>query len=163
MAKLSTDQLIDAFKELSLIELSDFVKKFEEVFEVTAAAPVAVAAAPAAGGGAGEAAEVRVRRGFPLGGRYGALQLLGRHRRAPHAATERHPGRCEARGADADAQKANLAIQGIQAQLSEVTADGNTLWRVRVGPYSSPEESNPVRDKLSSMGIKPTLIKSSKS
>ena len=51
MAKLSTDQLIDAFKELSLIELSDFVKKFEEVFEVTAAAPVAVAAAPAAGGG----------------------------------------------------------------------------------------------------------------
>ena len=57
MAKLSTDQLIDAFKELSLIELSDFVKKFEEVFEVTAAAPVAVAAAPAAGGGAGEAAE----------------------------------------------------------------------------------------------------------
>jgi len=65
--------------------------------------------------------------------------------------------------ADADAQKANLAIQGIQAQLSEVTADGNTLWRVRVGPYSSPEESNPVRDKLSSMGIKPTLIKSSKS
>lgn len=57
MAKLSTEQLIDAFKELSLIELSDFVKKFEEVFEVTAAAPVAVAAAPAAGGGAGEAAE----------------------------------------------------------------------------------------------------------
>ena len=52
MAKLTTDQLIDAFKELSLIELSDFVKKFEEVFEVTAAAPVAVAAAaaPAAGG-----------------------------------------------------------------------------------------------------------------
>ena len=49
MAKLTTDQLIDAFKELSLIELSEFVKKFEEVFEVTAAAPVAVAAAaPAA-------------------------------------------------------------------------------------------------------------------
>jgi hypothetical protein len=65
--------------------------------------------------------------------------------------------------ADADAQKANLAIQGIQAQLSEVTADGNTLWRVRIGPYSSPEETNPLRDKLNSMGIKPTLIKSSKS
>jgi len=65
--------------------------------------------------------------------------------------------------AEADAQKANLAIQGIQAQLSEVTADGNTLWRVRVGPYSSPEESNPVRDKLNSMGVKPTLIKASKS
>ncbi len=55
MAKLTTEQLIDAFKELSLIELSEFVKAFEEVFEVTAAAPVAVAAAgaPAA---AGEAA-----------------------------------------------------------------------------------------------------------
>ena len=47
MAKLTTEQLIDGFKELSLIELSDFVKKFEEVFEVTAAAPVAVVAAPA--------------------------------------------------------------------------------------------------------------------
>ncbi|MDQ2697841.1 MAG: 50S ribosomal protein L7/L12 [Actinomycetota bacterium] len=55
MAKLTADQLIDAFKELTLIELSDFVKKFEETFEVTAAAPVAVAAAPAAGGGAGAA------------------------------------------------------------------------------------------------------------
>ena len=51
MAKLSTQELIDAFKELSLIELSEFVKAFEETFEVTAAAPVAVAAAPAAGGG----------------------------------------------------------------------------------------------------------------
>jgi large subunit ribosomal protein L7/L12 len=51
MAKMSSDDLIEAFKELSLIELSEFVKKFEEVFEVTAAAPVAVAAAPAAGGG----------------------------------------------------------------------------------------------------------------
>jgi large subunit ribosomal protein L7/L12 len=49
MAKLSTDELLDAFKELTLIELSDFVKKFEETFDVTAAAPVAVAAAgPAA-------------------------------------------------------------------------------------------------------------------
>lgn len=58
MAKLTTDQLIDAFKELSLIELSEFVKKFEEVFEVTAAAPVAVAAvAGGAAGGAAEAAE----------------------------------------------------------------------------------------------------------
>jgi len=58
MAKMSTDDLIEAFKELSLIELSEFVKKFEEVFEVTAAAPVAVAAAaPAAGGGDAAAAE----------------------------------------------------------------------------------------------------------
>ena len=53
MAKLSTEELLDAFKELTLIELSEFVKKFEETFEVTAAAPVAVAAA-----GAGAAAPV---------------------------------------------------------------------------------------------------------
>jgi len=58
MAKLSTDELLDAFKEMTLIELSEFVKQFEETFGVTAAAPVAVAAAPAAAGGgaAGEAA-----------------------------------------------------------------------------------------------------------
>ena len=65
--------------------------------------------------------------------------------------------------ADADAQKASLAIQGIQSQLSEISSEGNTLWRVRVGPYNSVEESNPVRDKLNGMGIKPSLIKSSKS
>ena len=53
MAKLSTEELIDAFKELTLLELSEFVKTFEEVFEVTAAAPVAVAVA----GGAAPAAE----------------------------------------------------------------------------------------------------------
>ena len=47
MAKLSTDELLDAFKEMTLIELSEFVKQFEETFDVTAAAPVAVAAAPA--------------------------------------------------------------------------------------------------------------------
>jgi large subunit ribosomal protein L7/L12 len=52
MAKLSTEELLDAFKELTLIELNDFVKAFEETFEVTAAAPVAVAAAGAAGGAA---------------------------------------------------------------------------------------------------------------
>ncbi|MCX6398122.1 MAG: 50S ribosomal protein L7/L12 [Propionibacteriales bacterium] len=58
MAKLSTDELLDAFKEMTLLELSEFVKQFEEAFGVTAAAPVAVAAAPAAGGGASaEAAE----------------------------------------------------------------------------------------------------------
>ena len=55
MAKLSTDELLDAFKEMTLIELSEFVKQFEETFGVTAAAPVAVAAAPAAGGAAGGA------------------------------------------------------------------------------------------------------------
>jgi large subunit ribosomal protein L7/L12 len=57
MAKLSTDELLDAFKEMTLIELSEFVKQFEETFEVTAAAPVAVAAAGAAGGGAAVAEE----------------------------------------------------------------------------------------------------------
>ena len=55
MAKLTTDELLDAFKELTLIELSEFVKKFEETFDVTAAAPVAVAAAPAAGAAAAPA------------------------------------------------------------------------------------------------------------
>ena len=55
MAKLSTDELLDAFKEMTLLELSEFVKQFEDTFGVTAAAPVAVAAAPAAGGGAAAA------------------------------------------------------------------------------------------------------------
>jgi len=57
MAKLSTDELLDAFKEMTLLELSEFVKQFEEVFDVKAAAPVAAAAAPAAGGAAAEAPE----------------------------------------------------------------------------------------------------------
>src|SRR3954452_12613307 len=56
MAKISSSDLLDAFKEMTLLELSDFVKQFEETFDVTAAAPVAVAAAPAAGGAGGEAA-----------------------------------------------------------------------------------------------------------
>ena len=58
MAKLTTEELIAAFKELTLVELNDFVKAFEEEFDVTAAAPVAaVAAAPAAGGEAAAAEE----------------------------------------------------------------------------------------------------------
>jgi large subunit ribosomal protein L7/L12 len=65
MAKLTSDQLIEAFKELTLIELSEFVKKFEETFEVTAAAPAAVAvAAPA--GGAGAAEEVEEKDSFDV-------------------------------------------------------------------------------------------------
>ncbi|CCE74778.1 50S ribosomal protein L7/L12 [Clavibacter nebraskensis] len=63
MAKLSNDELIEAFKELTLIELSDFVKKFEEVFEVTAAAPVAAAAAP---GSAAPAEEVEEKSSFDV-------------------------------------------------------------------------------------------------
>jgi large subunit ribosomal protein L7/L12 len=57
MAKLSTAELLDGFKEMTLLELSEFVKQFEETFGVTAAAPVAVAAAPGAGGGAPAAEE----------------------------------------------------------------------------------------------------------
>ena len=57
MAKLSTEELLDQFKEMTLIELSEFVKAFEDTFEVTAAAPVAVAAAGAPAGGGEAAAE----------------------------------------------------------------------------------------------------------
>jgi len=57
MAKLRTTELLDAFKELTLIELSEFIKEFETTFGVTAAAPVAAAAAPAAAGGDAGAAE----------------------------------------------------------------------------------------------------------
>ena len=64
MAKLSTDELLDAFKEMTLLELSEFVKQFEEVFEVTAAAPVAVAAA--AGGAAAGAEEVEEQSEFDV-------------------------------------------------------------------------------------------------
>lgn len=64
MAKLTIDELIDAFKDLTLIELSDFVKKFEEVFEVTAAAPVAAVAAAA--GPAAAAEEVEEKTEFDV-------------------------------------------------------------------------------------------------
>ena len=66
MAKLSTDELLDAFKEMTLIELSEFVKQFEETFGVTAAAPVAVAAAPAAGGAAAGGDEVAAQDEFDV-------------------------------------------------------------------------------------------------
>jgi large subunit ribosomal protein L7/L12 len=57
MAKLSNDALLDAFKEMTLLELSEFVKQFEEAFDVKAAAPAAVAAPAAPGGGAAEEVE----------------------------------------------------------------------------------------------------------
>jgi large subunit ribosomal protein L7/L12 len=57
MARLSTDELLDAFKDMTLLELSEFVKKFEETFDVTAAAPIAVAAGPATGAPEAPAAE----------------------------------------------------------------------------------------------------------
>lgn len=66
MAKLSTDELLDAFKEMTLLELSEFVKQFEETFEVTAAAPVAVAAAGSAGGGDGAAPVVEEKDEFTV-------------------------------------------------------------------------------------------------
>ncbi|HKS53029.1 MAG TPA: 50S ribosomal protein L7/L12 [Pseudonocardiaceae bacterium] len=57
MARMSIDELLDVFKDMTLLELSEFVKKFEETFDVTAAAPVAVAAGPAAGAAEAPAAE----------------------------------------------------------------------------------------------------------
>jgi large subunit ribosomal protein L7/L12 len=66
MAKIAADDLLEAFKEMTLIELSEFVKQFEETFGVTAAAPVAVAAAPAAGGAAGGAEEAAEQDEFDV-------------------------------------------------------------------------------------------------
>jgi large subunit ribosomal protein L7/L12 len=67
MAKLSTDELLDAFKEMTLLELSDFVKQFEETFNVSAAAPVALAAGPvAAGAGAAPAEEAEEQTEFDV-------------------------------------------------------------------------------------------------
>ncbi|MBA2773320.1 MAG: 50S ribosomal protein L7/L12 [Nocardioidaceae bacterium] len=65
MAKLNTDELLDAFKEMTLLELSEFVKQFEDTFGVTAAAPVAVAAAGAPAGG-GDAAAVEEQDEFDV-------------------------------------------------------------------------------------------------
>ena len=66
MAKLSTDELLDAFKEITLLALSEFVKQFEDTFGVTAAAPVAVAAAPTAGGGGTDAPQAEEQDEFDV-------------------------------------------------------------------------------------------------
>ncbi len=66
MAKLSTEDLLEQFKEMTLIELSEFVKAFEEAFDVKAAAPVAVAAAAPAGGAAEAAEEVEEKTEFDV-------------------------------------------------------------------------------------------------
>lgn len=63
---------------------------------------------------------------------------------------------------DADAQKASLAMQGMQSQVSEGVVDGKTIWRVRIGPFANVDDSGIVRSKLTSMGIKPTVIKVNK-
>ena len=65
MAKLSNDALLDAFKEMTLLELSEFVKQFEDAFDVKAAAPVA-AVAPAAAGGGAAAEEVEEKDEFDV-------------------------------------------------------------------------------------------------
>jgi large subunit ribosomal protein L7/L12 len=65
MAKLSNDELLDVFKEMTLLELSEFVKQFEDTFGVTAAAPVAIAA-PAAGAAGGDAAEAAEQDEFDV-------------------------------------------------------------------------------------------------
>ena len=66
MAKMSTDDLLDAFKEMTLLELSDFVKQFEETFGVTAAAPVAVAGPVQGGGGAAETPQAEEQDEFDV-------------------------------------------------------------------------------------------------
>ena len=66
MAKLSNDDLLEAFKGMTLIELSEFVKQFEDTFGVTAAAPVAVAAAAAPAGGGAAADEVEEQTEFDV-------------------------------------------------------------------------------------------------
>jgi large subunit ribosomal protein L7/L12 len=66
MAKISTEDLLETFKEMTLLELSEFVKQFEDTFGVTAAAPVAVAAAPAAGAAGGEAAVAEEKDEFDV-------------------------------------------------------------------------------------------------
>jgi large subunit ribosomal protein L7/L12 len=66
MAKLSTEELLESFKEMTLLELSDFVKQFEETFDVTAAAPAAVLAAPAGPGGAAPAEAAEEKNEFDV-------------------------------------------------------------------------------------------------
>lgn len=63
---------------------------------------------------------------------------------------------------EADSQKAGLAMQGMQSQISEGLVDGKTVWRVRIGPFANVDDSGIVRSKLTGMGIKPAVIKVNK-
>ena len=63
---------------------------------------------------------------------------------------------------EADAQKASLAMQGMQSQISEGQIDGKSVWRVRIGPFANVDDSGIVRSKLTGMGIKPAVIKVNK-
>ena len=125
MAKLSTDELLDAFKEMTLIELSEFVKNFEETFGVTAAAPVAVAAAPGAGAGGGDAAAEEEKDEFdvvlPQGaagrrrlhdGPFGLRLSHGQGRRFPQR--DRLPGKARSRAGQAE----NADREGLGAHTA---------------------------------------------
>jgi cell division protein FtsN len=63
---------------------------------------------------------------------------------------------------EADSQKAGLAMQGMQSQISEGLVDGKAVWRVRIGPFANVDDSGIVRSKLTDMGIKPAVIKVNK-
>jgi len=63
---------------------------------------------------------------------------------------------------EADAQKASLAMQGMQSQISEGLMDGKSVWRVRIGPFANVDDSGIVRSKLTGMGIRPAVIKVNK-
>jgi cell division protein FtsN len=63
---------------------------------------------------------------------------------------------------EADSQKASLAMQGMQSQISEGLVDGKAVWRVRIGPFANVDDSGIVRSKLTGMGIKPAVIKVNK-
>ncbi len=63
---------------------------------------------------------------------------------------------------EADSQKASLAMQGMQSQISEGLVDGKSVWRVRIGPFANVDDSGIVRSKLTGMGIKPAVIKVNK-
>ncbi|MDU1418188.1 MAG: 50S ribosomal protein L7/L12 [Cutibacterium avidum] len=110
MAKLSNEELLDAFKEMTLIELSEFVKQFEETFDVSAAAPVAVAAAagaPAAGGEAAAAEDIKEVRGLTSLGLKDAKDLV---EGAPKPVLEK--------AKKEDAEKAKEALEAAGATVT---------------------------------------------
>ena len=100
MAKLSTEEMLDAFKEMTLLELSEFVKQFEETFGVTAAAPVAVAAAaPAAGGAGGDAGAAEEKDEFEAGPGEGQQGVRGQGQGGPRGRRRHRLGQVVPRSA----------------------------------------------------------------
>jgi large subunit ribosomal protein L7/L12 len=116
MAKLSTDELLEAFKEMTLIELSEFVKQFEETFGVTAAAPVAVAAAPAAGGAGGGADEAAGDKKINVIKEVRALTSLGL--KEAKELVEAAPKAVLEKVDKATADKAKESLEGAGASVS---------------------------------------------